>query len=92
MSTYKPIDVIVTDKMKNDGELLLGSPAVGRFGSAPRIGESLVGGSRVGSLKSLGRIFELLLPLGLTGRWRSGRSRRGATRSSSDSRCSVWCR
>jgi acetyl-CoA carboxylase biotin carboxyl carrier protein len=65
---YRQIDVIVNDEAQNDGELLLGSPAVGRFGAAPRIGEILVGGSRVGYLKSLGRTFELLLPPGLTGR------------------------
>jgi len=68
VSTYRQIDVIVSDGPKSDGELLVASPAVGLFGSAPRVGEILVGGSRVGHLKSLGRTLELLLPQGVTGR------------------------
>ena len=63
MNTAKQIDVIVQDEQRSDGELLLCSPAVGLFGSAPRVGEVLVGGSRVGCLTSLGRTMELLMPL-----------------------------
>jgi acetyl-CoA carboxylase biotin carboxyl carrier protein len=65
---YPQVEVIVRDGDKTDGELLLGSPAVGRYGFAPRVGEVLVGGSRAGRLTSLGRTVELLVPRGVTGR------------------------
>jgi acetyl-CoA carboxylase biotin carboxyl carrier protein len=65
---YPSVDVIVSDGSESDGELLLGSPAVGRYGFAPRVGEVVVGGSRVGRLSSLGRTVELIVPRGVTGR------------------------
>ena len=68
MSMYQQIDVIVNDEAQNDGEMLLASPAVGLFGCAPRVGEILVGGSRVGCLTTLGRTIVLLVPRGVTGR------------------------
>lgn len=68
MIKYPQIEVIVSDGDTTDGELLLGSPAVGLYGFAPRVGEVLVGGSRAGRLTSLGRTVELLVPRGVTGR------------------------
>jgi len=62
------IDVIVSDRPKDRKDLLLGSPAVGYFSSAPMVGEVLVGGSRVGRLTSLGRKIDLVVPRGVTGR------------------------
>jgi acetyl-CoA carboxylase biotin carboxyl carrier protein len=50
------------------GELLLLSPAVGLYGEAPRQGEVLVAGSRVGRLSILGRSVDLALGAGTTGR------------------------
>ena len=68
MSTHPEIEVIVNDAPKTDGELLLASPAVGLYGFAPRVGEVLVGGSRAGRLRSLGRTIDLRVPRGVTGR------------------------
>jgi len=65
---YPQVDVIASDGEGADGELLLKSPAVGWYGFAPRVGEVVVGGSRVGRLSSLGRTVELLVPRGVTGR------------------------
>lgn len=65
---YPHVEVIVSDGSETDGELLLKSPAVGRYGFAPRVGEVLVGGSRVGRLISLERTVDLLVPRGITGR------------------------
>lgn len=62
------IDVIVSEDPDNRKDLLLGSPAVGRFNSAPMVGEVVVGGSRVGCLTSLGRRVDLVVPRGVTGR------------------------
>jgi biotin carboxyl carrier protein len=68
MIKYPSFEVIVTDGQGNDGELLLCAPAVGTYGFAPRVGEVVVGGSRVGRLSSLGRTAELVVPKGVTGR------------------------
>jgi biotin carboxyl carrier protein len=68
------IDVIVAEDPQNRTELLLGSPTVGHYGAAPRIGEVLVGGSRVGCLTSLGRRVDLVVPRGVTGRVAERRS------------------
>jgi acetyl-CoA carboxylase biotin carboxyl carrier protein len=65
---YPHVEVIVGDGPENNGELLLKSPAVGRYGFAPRVGEVLVGGSRVGRLISLERTVDLMVPRGVTGR------------------------
>lgn len=65
---YPNIDVIVNPGAADDGELLLESPEVGMYSCAPRRGEVLVAGSRVGLLKSLGRTVSLVLPGGVTGR------------------------
>jgi len=62
------IDVIVSDDPENPRELVLGSPAVGAYGSAPRVGEVVVGGSRAGRLTTLGRTVDLVVPSGVTGR------------------------
>ena len=63
-----PIDVIVSDDPENPRQLVLGSPAVGAYGSAPRVGEVVVGGSCVGRLTTLGRKVDLVVPQGVTGR------------------------
>jgi len=65
---YPQVEVIVSDGPEADGVLLLRSPAVGRYGFAPRVGEVVVGGSRVGRLTSLERTVELQVPRGVTGR------------------------
>jgi acetyl-CoA carboxylase biotin carboxyl carrier protein len=65
---YPRVDVIVGDGPDADGELLLRSPAVGRYGFAPQVGEVVVGGSRVGRLISLERTVDLMVPRGTTGR------------------------
>lgn len=62
------IDVIVSEDTENSQELVLGSPAVGYYSSAPRVGEVVVGGSRVGCLTTLGRRVDLVVPRGVTGR------------------------
>ena len=62
------IDVIVSEDTENRQELVLGSPAVGHYSSAPRVGEVVVGGSRVGCLTTLGRRVDLVVPRGVTGR------------------------
>lgn len=62
------IEVIVSDDTENPRELVLGSPAVGAYGSAPRVGEVVVGGSRAGRLTTLGRTVDLVVPHGVTGR------------------------
>jgi len=68
MTPSTRLDVIVSkDPTQNNG-LLLGSPTVGEFSSATIVGEVVVGGSRVGCLKSLGRGFDLVVPSGVTGR------------------------
>jgi biotin carboxyl carrier protein len=61
-------EVVVTPDAQRPGEILLRSPGVGTYGSAPLVGEVLVGGSRVGRLKVLGRTLDLILPTGTTGR------------------------
>ncbi len=53
---------------ERDGGLDVLAPAVGFFGGAPRPGEVVVGGGRVGRLVVLGRPRELLLPEGPGGR------------------------
>jgi acetyl-CoA carboxylase biotin carboxyl carrier protein len=65
---HTAVEVVVDAGQGSDGELLLCSPAVGRYGFAPRVGEVVVGGSRVGRLNSLGRTVELVVPHGVTGR------------------------
>jgi acetyl-CoA carboxylase biotin carboxyl carrier protein len=65
---YPSIDVIVNPGAADDGELVLESPGVGLYSCAPRRGEVLVAGSRVGLLTSLGRTVSLVLPGGATGR------------------------
>lgn len=60
------LDVLVKDG--GNGELLVVAPAVGRYGFAPRVGEVVVAGSRIGRLSALGRTVELILPRGATGR------------------------
>jgi acetyl-CoA carboxylase biotin carboxyl carrier protein len=65
---YPQVEVVVDDGHQTDGELLLRSPAVGRYGFAPRVGEVVVGRSRIGRLTSLGRTVELIVPPGVTGR------------------------
>ncbi len=62
------IDVIVSEDTVNSQELVLGSPAVGHYSSAPRVGEMVVGGSHVGCLTTLGRRVDLVVPRGVTGR------------------------
>jgi len=62
------IDVIVIVDPEHPGEQVLGSPMVGAYSSAPRVGEVVVGGSRAGRLTTLGRNVELVVPRGLTGR------------------------
>lgn len=61
-------EALVTADPERQGELAICSPAVGVFGSAPLVGEVLVGGSRAGRLKILGRTLDLVLPAGTTGR------------------------
>lgn len=61
------IEVIVSDDPENPRQLVLGSPAVGAYGSAPVVGEVVVGGSRVGRLTTLGRTVDLVVPHGVTG-------------------------
>jgi len=68
MTPSSRLDVIVAEDPAHHDELLLGSPAVGEFSSAPIVGEVVVGGSRVGCLRSLGRRFDLVVPSGVTGR------------------------
>lgn len=68
MIKFPGVEVMVSNGQTADGELLLSSPAVGFYGFAPRVGEVLVGGSRVGRLTTLGRTVELLVPKGVTGR------------------------
>jgi acetyl-CoA carboxylase biotin carboxyl carrier protein len=75
---HASVEVLVGAGEAADGELLLGSPAVGYYGFAPRVGEVVVGGSRVGRLATLGRTVELVVPQGVTGRVAE---RRLATRS-----------
>jgi biotin carboxyl carrier protein len=61
--------VALVERGGDDGsELQIHSPAVGLFGKAPRLGEVLVGGSRVGRLDRLGRGVDLVLPRGVGGR------------------------
>lgn len=62
------IDVVVSADPANPNGVVLGSPAVGLYSSAPRVGEVVVGGSGVGRLTSLGRRAELVVPQGVTGR------------------------
>ena len=62
------IDVIVSADSASPDDVVLGSPAVGLYSSAPRVGEVVVGGSRVGCLTVLGRRIELVVPRGVTGR------------------------
>lgn len=62
------IDVIVNDDPENPGQQVLGSPTVGAYSSAPKVGEVVVGGSRAGRLTTLGRMVELVVPHGVTGR------------------------
>lgn len=66
--TPSRIDVIVIEDAENRKDLILGSPAVGRFSPAPMVGEVVVGGSGVGCLTSLGRRVDLVVPRGVTGR------------------------
>ncbi len=66
MSVRQRLDVMVENGA--EGALLIQSPAVGFYGSAPRVGEVLVGGSRVGTLVTLGKVHDLVLPSGVTGR------------------------
>ena len=62
------LDVLVSENPDRPDELLVKSPAVGRFGAALIAGEVVVGGSRIGSLTSLGRRIDLAIPRGVTGR------------------------
>lgn len=64
----KRIDVIVSADPENPNDLVLASPAVGLYSSAPRVGEVVVSGSWVGCLTSLGRRVDLVVPRGVTGR------------------------
>lgn len=68
MTRSSRLDVIVSEDPGLKNEVLLGSPAVGRFSAAPIVGEVVVGGSRAGRLKSLGRTVDLVVPSGVTGR------------------------
>ena len=62
------VDVIVSADPEHPRELILGSPGVGAYGSPPRVGEVVVGGSRAGRLTTLGRRIDLVVPDGVTGR------------------------
>jgi len=68
VSRLAALAVIVERGGENGSELQIRSPAVGLFGKAPRLGEVLVGGSRVGRLGRLGRGVDLVLPRGVGGR------------------------
>lgn len=68
MTPSSRLDVIVSEDPGQTNEVLLGSPAVGRFSAAPIVGEVVVGGSRAGRLRSLGRTVDLVVPSGVTGR------------------------
>jgi len=62
------LDVLVEERPDRAGEIVVSSPAVGRFGAALMVGEVVVGGSRVGRLTNLGRKVDLVVPRGVTGR------------------------
>jgi len=66
MSFRPRVEVTVSDA--DDGALLVQAPAVGLYGFAPKVGEVLVGGSKVGTLVNLGTRTDLVLPRGVTGR------------------------
>lgn len=53
---------------KEDERLLLRSPEVGWFTCALAKGQLLNAGALAGSVRSLGRIFDLVVPQGVTGR------------------------
>jgi acetyl-CoA carboxylase biotin carboxyl carrier protein len=67
MSAPQSLETVV-DPADDKGAVLVRSPGVGIYGSAPRLGEILVGGSRVGRLTTLGSAVDLVLPAGATGR------------------------
>jgi biotin carboxyl carrier protein len=50
------------------GEISIGAPAVGWLSDAPRLGEVVVGGSRVGSLRILDQWVDVTLPATVSGR------------------------
>ena len=62
------VEVLVESGPDGDGELELRAPAVGLYGFAPRVGEVVVSGSRLGRLTTLARTVDLVLPSGVTGR------------------------
>jgi biotin carboxyl carrier protein len=68
MTPSSRLNVIVAEDPARRDELLLESPAVGRFTAETTAGEVVVGGSRVGCLRSLGRRIDLVVPSGVTGR------------------------
>ena len=61
-------EMVVGKDPENESGLVLESPAVGLYDSAPMVGEVVVGGSRAGVLTSLGRRIDLVVPKGVTGR------------------------
>ena len=62
----RQVEALVSSR--DNGELLVQAPAVGLYGFAPRVGEVLVGRSRLGRLTTLGVTVDLVLPSGVTGR------------------------
>jgi biotin carboxyl carrier protein len=62
----RQVEALVANR--DNGEILVQAPAVGLYGFAPRVGEVLVGRSRLGRLTTLGVTVDLILPSGVTGR------------------------
>jgi biotin carboxyl carrier protein len=71
MSEIRRLEVLVeaeTASGEEGGGLVVRCPGVGVYGSAPRVGEILSGGSPAGRLTTLGETVELALPRGHVGR------------------------
>lgn len=71
MSEIRRLEALVEAEAGASGEgdgLVVRSPGVGVYGSAPRVGEILSGGSPAGRLTTLGQTVELALPRGHVGR------------------------
>jgi biotin carboxyl carrier protein len=71
MSEIRRLEALVEAEAgsgEEGGALVVRSPGVGVYGSAPRVGEILGGGSPAGRLTTLGETVELALPRGNLGR------------------------
>lgn len=71
MSEIRRLEALIEDEQgagEAAGGLVVRSPGVGVYGSAPRMGEILSGGSPAGRLTTLGETVELSIPRGKVGR------------------------